>query len=280
MLLSFAKMQALGNDFMVVDGINQPVSFSPSLLQKLADRRRGIGFDQLLLVEPPFAPDCDFHYRIFNADGSEVGQCGNGARAFAKFVRHVGLCWKNEIKVTTINGAMSLKINEDGSVSVNMGRPRLKAGEVPTRDEGDGFRHRIELDAVTHNFVALSMGNPHAVLSVQDVINAPVPTLGKQLCEHPYFPEQTNVGFMQVMNRDTIRLRVYERGAGETEACGSGACAAVVAGRLLDRLNETVEVHLPGGTLHISWAGTASNPEHPVLMTGPAQLVYEGQIEL
>lgn len=276
MLLSFAKMQGLGNDFMVVDGISQPANFSPQMLQRLADRRRGIGFDQLLLVEPPYSPNTDFHYRIFNADGSEVGQCGNGARCFAKFVRHVGLCWRPSMRVSTINGEMSLNINDDGNVSVEMGKPRWASSEVPCQGSNNDPHHRLDLDGSVHNFIALSMGNPHAVLSVQDVINAPVGALGKRLCEHEYFPEQANIGFMQVMNRGTMRLRVYERGAGETEACGSGACAAVVAGRLLDRLDEHVEVHLPGGTLHIRWAGEG----HPVWMTGPAELVYEGQIEL
>lgn len=276
MLLSFAKMQALGNDFMVVDGISQPANFSPQLLQRLADRRRGIGFDQLLLVEPPYSPNTDFHYRIFNADGSEVGQCGNGARCFAKFVRHVGLAWRPQMRVSTINGEMALNINDDGSVTVDMGKPRFAANEVPVRAGSEGPHHRLEVDGSVHTFVALSMGNPHAVLSVQDVIQAPVGTLGKRLCEHEYFPQQANIGFMQVMNRETMRLRVYERGAGETEACGSGACAAVVAGRLLERLDEEVLVQLPGGNLQVRWAGEGQ----PVLMTGPADLVYEGQIEL
>lgn len=276
MLLSFAKMQALGNDFMVVDGINQPANFSPQLLQRLADRRRGVGFDQLLLVEPPYSPNTDFHYRIFNADGSEVGQCGNGARAFAKFVRHVGLFWRSSMRVTTINGEMELRINDDGSVTVDMGKPKLKSHEIPAQAPTEGPHHRLDVDGNTHQFVTVNMGNPHAVLSVQDVINTPVSVLGKRLCEHAFFPEQANIGFMQVINRDTMRLRVYERGAGETEACGSGACAAVVAGRLLDRLNEQVVVHLPGGNLLIQWIGEG----HSVMMTGPAQLVYEGQIEL
>lgn len=275
MLINFAKMHGLGNDFMVVDGISQMVAFSPATIMRLADRKRGIGFDQLLLVEPPFSPEHDFHYRIFNADGSEVGQCGNGARCFARFVRHNGLTWKNEIRVGTSGGELRLKLEEDGQVLVNMGAPRLLNNEVPISLNG-GPHYSVQVDGVPHAFTAVSMGNPHAVIRVNDVSNAAVATLGKAMCEHSAFPQQANIGFMEIIARDHIRLRVYERGVGETEACGTGACAAVVAGRLHQWLDESVLVDLPGGSLRIRWRGE----NEAVMMSGPTALVYEGQIEL
>ncbi len=275
MLINFAKMHGLGNDFMVVDGISQMVAFSPAMITRLSDRKRGIGFDQLLLVEPPFSPEHDFHYRIFNADGSEVSQCGNGARCFARFVRSTGLTWKNEIRVGTSNGEMLLKLEDDGNVLVNMGAPRLLSADVPLTLSG-GPHYSLNVDGVLHHFTALSMGNPHAVLRVNDVNAAAVASLGKSLCEHATFPQQANIGFLEIIARDHIKLRVYERGTGETEACGSGACAAVVAGRLHQWLDESVRVDLPGGSLRIRWRGI----DEPVLMSGPAAFVYEGQIEL
>jgi len=276
MLLNFAKMQGLGNDFMVVDGISQPVAFSPTTIQRLADRKRGIGFDQLLLVEPPHSPDVDFHYRIFNADGSEVGQCGNGARCFARFVRHLGLSWKNRLRVSTIAGVMTMQIEDEGLVTVDIAVPSFVPDQIPMQFVGPGPQHRMLLDGVETSFTALSVGNPHAVLEVADVDSALVALVGKAICESPVFPQQTNVGFLQIVNRGQIRLRVYERGVGETEACGSGACAAVVAGRQRGLLDEKVQVHLPGGVLTVRWPGEGQ----VVQLTGPAQLVYEGQIEL
>jgi diaminopimelate epimerase len=260
---------------MVVDGISQVLAFSPASIARLADRKRGIGFDQLLLVEPPFSPEHDFFYRIFNADGSEVGQCGNGARCFARFVRHNGLTWKNEIRVGTSSGELLLKVEEDGNVLVNMGAPRLLNSEVPTTLNG-GPHYCVSIDGLAHNFTGVSMGNPHAVLRVNDVNSAAVVTLGKTMCEHSVFPQQANIGFMEIIARDHIRLRVYERGVGETEACGTGACAAVVAGRLHQWLDEQVKVDLPGGSLRIRWRGE----NQAVMMSGPTALVYEGQIEL
>ncbi|HEX4912288.1 MAG TPA: diaminopimelate epimerase [Permianibacter sp.] len=276
MLLNFAKMQALGNDFMIVDGISQPIAFAASTIQRLADRKRGIGFDQLLLVEPPYSPSVDFHYRIFNADGGEVGQCGNGARCFARFVRHLGLTWKNQIRVSTIAGEMTLQLEDDGLVTADIAIPNFEPDKIPMQFVGPGPEHRMLLNGVETSFMALSVGNPHAVLEVADVSVAPVASVGKAICENPVFPQQTNVGFLQVLNRNEVRLRVYERGVGETEACGSGASAAVVAGRQRGLLDERVQVHLPGGTLTVSWAG----PGQPVRLTGPAQLVFEGQIEV
>ncbi len=275
MLINFAKMHGLGNDFMVVDGISQMVAFSPATIARLADRKRGIGFDQLLLVEPPFSPEHDFQYRIFNADGSEVGQCGNGARCFARFVRHQGLTWKNDIRVGTQGGELQLKLEEDGNVLVNMGAPRLSHHDIPITLNG-GPHYSLHVDGLPHNFTAVSMGNPHAVLRVNDVRSAAVASLGKAMCEHAIFPQQANIGFMEIIARDHIRLRVYERGVGETEACGTGACAAVVAGRLHQWLDEHVRVELPGGNLRIRWAGE----NEPVMMSGPTAFVYEGQIEL
>ncbi|NQD36248.1 diaminopimelate epimerase [Permianibacter sp. IMCC34836] len=276
MLLNFAKMQALGNDFMIVDGISQPVAFSPTAIQRLADRKRGVGFDQLLLVEPPYSPEVDFHYRIFNADGSEVGQCGNGARCFARFVRHLGLTWKNRIRVSTIAGEMNMQIEEEGLVTVDIAVPTFEPEQIPMQFVGPGPQHKMLLDGVETSFTALSVGNPHAVLDVRDVALAAVAEIGQAICESPVFPQQTNVGFLQIIDRATVRLRVYERGVGETEACGSGACAAVVAGRQRGLLDEQVQVQLPGGTLTVRWPGEGQ----PVQLTGPAVLVYEGQIEL
>jgi diaminopimelate epimerase len=276
MLLNFAKMQALGNDFMIVDGISQPLAFAPATIARLADRKRGIGFDQLLLVEPPYSPDVDFHYRIFNADGSEVGQCGNGARCFARFVRHLGLTWKSRIRVSTIAGQMNLQIEDEGLVTVDIAVPSFVPEQIPMQFVGPGPQHRMLLDGLETSFTALSVGNPHAVLDVADVDRAAVAAIGKAVCESPVFPQQTNVGFLQILNRGQIKLRVYERGVGETEACGSGACAAVVAGRQRGLLDETVQVQLPGGTLTVRWPGEGQI----VQLTGPAQLVYEGQIEL
>lgn len=276
MLVQFSKMHGLGNDFMVVDNVTQNAFFSAEQIQKLADRHTGIGFDQLLVVEPPYDPDLDFHYRIFNADGSEVEQCGNGARCFARFVRLKGLTNKNRIKVSTKNGKITLNIDKDNLVTVNMGVPVLDPGQVPFRAQKEEKTYILREGEQTFFIGAVSMGNPHCVLTVDSVKDAEVEQVGPLLGSSDRFPEGVNVGFMEVQSRDRIRLRVFERGSGETQACGSGACAAVVVGQLQEKLGRKVQVDLPGGTLSISWAG----PGEPLYMTGPAEHVYDGQIHL
>lgn len=275
-MINFSKMHGLGNDFMVVDNVTQNVFFSAELVQKLADRHTGIGFDQLLIVEPPYDPDLDFHYRIFNADGSEVEQCGNGARCFARFVRLKGLTNKNRIKVSTKKGKMVLSIEKDGLVTVNMGIPELEPGQVPFRAQKEEKTYILREGEQTFFVGAVSMGNPHCVLTVDSVKTADVEQVGPLIGGSDRFPEGVNVGFMEVVSKDRIRLRVFERGAGETQACGSGACAAAVVGQLQDKLGRKVQVDLPGGSLSISWAG----PGEPLYMTGPAEHVYDGQIHL
>lgn len=269
-------MHGLGNDFMVVDMVTQHVRLTPEKIRWLADRHFGIGFDQLLLVEPPTNPDMDFRYRIFNADGSEVEQCGNGARCFARFVRDRRLIGRDRIRVQTAAGNIELSIQVSGDVTVDMGMPRLKPSDIPLRVEQQALRYPLQLAGGDIEVAAVSMGNPHAVLVVDDVNRADVATLGPQIESHRDFPKKCNAGFMQVLNRDEINLRVYERGCGETLACGSGACAAVVAGVLQGLLDHSVKVNLPGGSLHISWAGEG----HPVMMTGSASRVFEGYTRL
>jgi diaminopimelate epimerase len=276
MRLAFTKMQGLGNDFVVIDATRHPFDPSPAQCRFLADRRFGIGCDQLLLVEPPRAAGSDFFYRIFNADGSEVGQCGNGARCFARFVHDHGLTEKREIEVGTRSGPIRLYLEADGQVRVNMGPPRFEPGRIPFLAEQAAPVYALEVDGVRHDIGALGMGNPHAVLRVDDLERAPVLDLGPRIEHHPRFPERVNVGFMQVESRDRIRLRVWERGAGETLACGTGACAAAVAGMVQGLLDERVRVALPGGELWIQWSGGGA----PVWMTGPAVEVFEGVIEL
>ncbi len=274
MTLKFTKMHGLGNDFVVIDAIHQQVDLSPEQIRRLADRRFGIGCDQLLLVEPPRLPKTDFHYRIFNADGSEVEQCGNGARCFARFVREKGLTDKDVIDVGTAAGPIRLFIVRE-FVRVNMGAPVFEPERIPFKAEHVSPTYALQVEKAVISISALSMGNPHAVLQVNDVAEAPVETLGPLIEHHERFPERTNVGFMAVRNAGEIDLRVWERGAGETLACGTGACAAVVAGRLRGLLDERVTVHLPGGDLVVSWAGG----DAPVWMTGPAETVFEGEIE-
>lgn len=276
MLVQFAKMHGLGNDFMVVDNVTQNAFFSPEQIQRLADRHTGVGFDQLLLVEAPYDPDLDFHYRIFNADGSEVAQCGNGARCFARFVRLKGLTNKKQIRVSTQHGKMTLRIDKDNLVSVNMGVPVWTPAEVPFRAQKEEKIYILREQDSTFFAGVVSMGNPHCVLTVEDLPNADVRGIGALLGASDRFPEGVNVGFMQIMNPQHIRLRVFERGAGETQACGSGACAAVAVGQLQDKLAKKVRVDLPGGSLSISWAG----PGEPLYMTGPADHVYDGQLHL
>ncbi|WP_415897388.1 diaminopimelate epimerase [Neptuniibacter sp. QD57_21] len=278
MLVRFTKMHGLGNDFMVLDLVTQRVKVTPKLVKKLGDRNFGVGFDQLLIVEPPSDPDVDFRYRIFNQDGSEVENCGNGARCFAKFVRDKRLTGKSEVVVQTANGRMCLKIREDKRVEVNMGQPILQPSEIPFAADQQAITYPVEVDhqgaAETVELSAVSMGNPHGVLVVDNTETAPVETLGPVLEPHTCFPAKANIGFMQVLARNEVNLRVFERGVGETIACGTGACAAVVAGKLRGLLDMPVTVHLPGGDLEIEWQGEG----HPVIMTGPATTVYEGQI--
>ena len=276
MTLSFTKMHGLGNDFVVIDAIRQAAVLSPAQIRFIADRRRGIGCDQVLLVEQAESADADFRYRIFNADGSEVGQCGNGARCFARFVREEGLTAKGCIAVETASGPLTLTLLPDDQVRVTMGIPRLEPADIPFQAEQRAASYSLQVGDASLRISALSMGNPHAVLLVEDTDSAPVTSLGPLIERHPRFPQQANAGFMQVMGTTHIRLRVFERGAGETAACGSGACAAVVAGRLQGLLEEQVRVTLPGGDLVVSWLGEGN----PVYLTGPATRVYEGQIEL
>ena len=276
MLLHFTKMHGLGNDFMVVDMVTQSVRLPPDKIRRLADRRFGVGFDQLLIVEPPTDPDMDFRYRIFNADGREVEQCGNGARCFAKFVRDKRLIGRDTIQVQTAGGNIELIIHANGEVSVNMGVPRLQPEDIPFRAQEQRATYDLRIDGEEFEISAVSMGNPHAVIQVDDVNSTPVARLGSVMEKHSRFPKRCNVGFMQVLDQAEINLRVFERGVGETLACGTGACAAVVAGRLQGLLGDEVRVNLPGGTLNIHWSGEG----HSVIMTGTATRVFEGQTRL
>ena len=270
--LRFTKMQGLGNDFVVLDGVRQRVVLSPAQVRRLADRRFGVGCDQVLLVERAQG-DADFRYRIFNADGGEVEQCGNGARCFVVFVRDQGLTTKRELRVETAGGLIVPRLEADGQVTVDMGVPRFAAADVPFVG-GEGARDEIlDVDGVPVRISALSMGNPHAVQVVPDVDAAPVATQGPRIERHARFPQRVNAGYMQVVDRATIRLRVWERGAGETLACGTGACAAVVAGVRRGLLHSPVRVQARGGELVIAWAGAGQ----PVQMTGPAATVFEGE---
>jgi diaminopimelate epimerase len=276
MKLEFSKMHGLGNDFIVIDAISQAVDLSAEQVHALADRHTGIGCDQLLLVERPQGADADFRYRIFNADGGEVGQCGNGARCFMRFVHDRGLTDKREVQVETKSGLLQLTLEADGQVTVDMGEPRLQPDDIPFVTPACARSYTLRVDGQELEIAALSMGNPHAVLRVDDIEQAPVGQFGPAIESHPDFPERVNVGFMQVIDPEHIRLRVFERGAGETRACGSGACAAVVAGRLWDQLAPRVNVALRGGNLVVKWAGEGS----PVYMTGPATQVFLGEIDL
>jgi diaminopimelate epimerase len=276
MKLRFTKMHGLGNDFVVFDGVTQAVSLSPGQLRAIADRHFGVGCDQVLLVEVATEPGTDFRYRIFNADGGEVEQCGNGARCFARFVREHGLTDKNWIRVATAGGILELHIEADGQVTVAMGKPRLEPAAVPFVAATRADRYSITVAEQQLEIGVVSLGNPHAVLRVSNVNTAPVSDLGPLLESHSRFPRRVNVGFMEVVRRDHIRLRVFERGVGETLACGSGACAAVVVGQVQGLLDATVQVDLPGGSLRIDWPGGDAT----VTMTGPATRVFEGWIEL
>ncbi|MCU0804316.1 MAG: diaminopimelate epimerase [Burkholderiales bacterium] len=276
MKLKFTKMQGVGNDFVVIDGVNQRVDLTPALARKLADRHFGVGCDQILLVEPAGTPGVDFRYRIFNADGGEVEQCGNGARCFVRFVREHGLTAKAEIRVETKSGVIAPRLEANGEVTVDMGAPVFAAGRIPFLTDLDGIVQPLDVGGETVMITALSMGNPHAVQVVDDVDTAPVATQGPKIEAHPRFPQRVNAGYMQVLARDRIRLRVYERGAGETLACGTGACAAVVAGIRRGLLDARVRVSTRGGELTIAWAGA----DNPVFLTGPAVTVFEGEVDL
>ena len=277
--LRFAKMHGLGNDFMVVDLVTQNLALRPGDIRRWSDRRTGIGFDQLLAVLPPSDPEADFRYRIFNRDGSEAEQCGNGARCFAKFVRDHGLTVKQNLTIETANGVIRTRLLDADQVEVEMGTPDLAPEQVPFRAElaeplGDGLRHRLDMEETTVALTPVSIGNPHAVIEVEDIVNAPVKRLGTQVQSSPAFPEGVNVGFLQIVQPDFARLRVYERGAGETRACGSGACAAMVAGRLSEQLLAEATISLRGGEVRLRWPGEGES----VTMTGPATQIYDGQM--
>ena len=276
MKLKFSKMHGLGNDFVVLDGIRQSVSLTSAQLRFLADRNFGIGCDQILLVEKASQPDVDFRYRIFNADGSEVEQCGNGARCFVRFVHDVGLTDKPQIRVETQTGIIVPRLEDDGNVTVDMGIPRFLPNEIPFLHDDDVVIYSLDVADETLEISVVSMGNPHAVQVVNCVDGAPVADHGPLIENHERFPQRVNAGFMQVLDRQAIKLRVYERGSGETLACGTGACAAVVTGIRRGLVDSPVRVTTRGGDLTIAWAG----PGQPVLMTGPAVTVFSGEIEL
>ncbi|MCD2516833.1 diaminopimelate epimerase [Massilia sp. G4R7] len=283
MKLKFTKMHGAGNDFIVVDAIHQDVDLTAEQWRKLADRRFGIGADQILVVERPVTEGVDFRYRIFNNDGGEVEQCGNGARAFARFVSDKGLSKENSIRVETMKGIIAPRLESDGSVTVDMGAPRLEPGEVPFdsaglegRTEGADTNWPLTVGGQTVFVSVVSMGNPHAVQVVENVDSAPVGETGPLIEHHPRFPQRVNAGFMQVLGRNHVKLRVFERGAGETLACGTGACAAVVAGIRRGLLDSPVRVSARGGELSIAWAG----PGEPVYLSGPAVTVFEGEVEV
>ena len=276
MKLKFTKMQGLGNDFVVLDGVRQSISLSPEQLRYLADRNFGVGCDQILLVEKASQPGVDFRYRIFNADGGEVEQCGNGARCFVRFVHEQGLTDKREIRVETQRGIIAPRLEADGNATVDMGEPRFSPAEIPFLHDDDVVIYNLDVADETLEISVVSMGNPHAVQVVADVDAAPVGEHGPLIEKHERFPKRVNAGFMQIIDKHAIKLRVFERGAGETLACGTGACAAAVAGIRRGLLESPVRVTTRGGDLTIAWGGEG----RPVLMTGPAVTVFNGEIEL
>ncbi len=275
MRLKFAKMHGLGNDFAVIDAINQEFTPRPDLVRRWADRFDGIGFDQMLIVEKPDGGDAAFKYRIFNADGGEVEQCGNGARCFARFVREQGLTDRDVIPVETNSGLLVLETVDAERYRVNMGIPELEPARIPLRADTRQDLYQADFDGREISFSACAIGNPHMVIQVDDVETAGVETLGPYFESHLMFPERVNVGFMQVVDRRSFRLRVYERGVGETRACGSGACAAMIAGVQLGLLENSASGHLRGGELNLEWQGESN----PVMMTGATAMVYQGEIE-
>lgn len=276
MLLKFTKMHGAGNDFVVIDLISQRYKLRSRDVRKIADRHLGVGCDQVLVVEAPGKPDVDFSYRIFNADGNEVEQCGNGARCFARFVRDKKLTTKRVIRVETACGIIELRVHNRSEVEVNMGVPEFEPAAIPFRAPVRAQSYPLQVGGSELEIGAVSMGNPHAVLRVDNTEEADVEHLGPLVESHPDFPQRTNAGFMQVLSQQAIRLRVYERGVGETLACGTGACAAVVYGIARGWLRDLVTVELPGGKLSISWAGA----DQPVIMTGPTEVVFEGSIRI
>ncbi|HIO97328.1 MAG TPA: diaminopimelate epimerase [Leucothrix sp.] len=280
MQIQFTKMHGLGNDFVVINAIDQSISLNKTQIKFMGDRHFGIGFDQLLLIESSDVEGADFRYRIYNADGGEVEQCGNGARCFARFVIDEGLSTKTEIPVITKTGKIILIIKDDENVTVNMGSPELSPDKLPFTADQQAINYSLNIGQEVVEFCAISMGNPHAVILVDDIDTAAVEKIGKALQSDPHFPQSVNVGFMQVIDKNQARIRVYERGVGETQACGTGACAAIVAGRLLNILDETVTAKLNGGDLSINWQGDASNTNQPVMMTGPTETVFKGTITL
>ncbi len=275
MVIKFTKMHGLGNDFVVIDAISQSIKLTAANIQEIADRHFGVGCDQLLLVEKPGQAQAEFRYRIFNADGGEVEQCGNGARCFALFVRQQGLTTNTTIAVETAGGLIELIVEGD-LVTVNMGRPDFQPQSLPFLAENQAETYDLMVNGAEYAIGAVSMGNPHAVMQVDDIETVNIETLGRAIEGHAQFPNRVNAGFMQIVNRREIRLRVFERGVGETLACGTGACAAVAVGRMLGLLDETVTAHLSGGDLSIQWAGE----DHALLMAGPATTVFDGKIHL
>ena len=275
MLIHFSKMHGLGNDFMVIDNVTQNIFLNNEQIARLADRQRGVGFDQLLMVEPPYDPDTDFHYRIFNADGSEVQQCGNGARCFGRFVRHKGLSNKNRFRVSTKKGTIDIDLLNDGQVKVDMGAPVFEPQQIPFRANKAEITYILRANEETFLCGVLSMGNPHCVMLVDDVAATDVAGIGARLTAHERFAEGANIGFLQVVDRTRAKLRVFERGVGETLACGSGACAAAVWAMQQDKLDNKAIIELPGGPIEISW-----QPGESVMMTGSATHVFDGQMVL
>jgi len=286
--LLFSKMHGAGNDFVVIDALRQAFEPTPALCRWLADRRFGIGCDQILIVQAPTQPDADFRYRIFNADGGEVEQCGNGARCFARFVHDQGLTNSTRLRVQTLSGLITLSVGDDGWVRVDMGAPRLEPGEIPfdsiglsARRQGEALLWDLPLsEGRLREVIVVSMGNPHAVQCITDLDRAPVAVEGAEIERHPRFPQRVNAGFLQVLDFHQAKLRVWERGVGETLACGTGACAAAVAGIQMGRLQSPVEITTLGGTLKIEWQGIAASLIAPVYLTGPAQTVFSGEITL
>jgi diaminopimelate epimerase len=276
MSVKFTKMHGLGNDFAVFDAISQKIDLPPHIIQQLADRHFGIGFDQLLTIEIGKTGISDFHYRIYNADGSESGQCGNGVRCVARFLHENNMTDKNLLKLSAKAGVMTVEIENYDQIKVNMGQPLLEPEQIPLNMPYRASQYILNLFETEQKIMSVSMGNPHAILRVEDAVTAPVSVLGQRIGHHPAFPEKTNVEFMQIISRDKIKLRVYERGVGETLACGTGACASVVVGIINQWLDSKVDVELTGGTLKIEWQGVG----HPVMMTGPAVTVYEGEVTI
>ncbi|MBA2657768.1 MAG: diaminopimelate epimerase [Tatlockia sp.] len=274
MTIRFTKMHGLGNDFMVIDAVSQKINLQPEQVQAFSKRSSGIGFDQCLIVEAPRDKDSDFFYRIFNANGQEVGQCGNGARCLARYVQHYKLSTKKTIAVATCTTKMQLQLNDDHSVTVNLGLPKFEPQDIPSKAANIAEFYQLPITNGLAKVHAINVGNPHAVMVVDNLSSIPLASLGKELSEHLFFPEQTNVGFMEIIAANQLRLRVYERGCGETQACGSGAVAAAAIGRLWYKMAERIRVSLTGGDLYIDWPDT----QGPIYLTGPATFVYEGVV--